>query len=1042
MLDEQHPPQPGIPGDDNAYVLGRIHRHNVAMACLPGQYGTNNAAIVATNVKRSFPSIRATLMVGIAGGSPSQADLYLGDVVVGTRVMQYDMGKALGDGHFQGTAIPKTPAPLLNSAVSTLRSKQSSDRIASFSRSRLPNLSRPDHPDRLFQASYEHHPLRAPTCNNRNPKKLQPRAGRLSDEPKIHYGVIASANRVMRNGKERDEIARLHSALCFEMEAAGMMDNVQCLPIRGICDYSDSHKNKVWQDYAAATAAAYARELLEVIPASSGELSRANTTRFNNASEPDTADDQASERRQRLLESLNFAQIDARKTTIRTAHSKTCRWFVRHSAYRDWLDPAMQSQNHGFLWMRGKAGAGKSTMMKFVYLESKKRDGSNTMSASFFFNARGEYLEKSITGMYRSLLMQLLKRFPDLQSILDNTDIIPASQQDCPDLDALKELLRSALLSLGQRSFTCFIDALDECDEQEVRDMVQFFEDLAEDTAEAGIQLRICFSSRPYPYISTPKGILLTLEDESGHAEDLAQYVESKLKIDDPVLRKDLQLQILGKASGIFLWIVLVVDILNEEDDDGGLALRTKLSKIPDKLSDLFKSILMRDQKSPERLLLCVLWILCAKRPLTPAEFRHALWVALLDQQSAQNDRQVDSDVPDVSNMNACVKLVTSSSKGLAEITKSKQPTVQFVHESVRDFLVKEKGLQDLWPELGFEWEGPSHERLKRCCTTYLSLSGVQAIVNDPEGRDVCDALAQKYSFLEYASQQVLHHANAAAFVVPQDEFMSQFFASAGIGVVNLFERHKKRRYGVHATPIYVLADRGLENLIRTRIKQEPAARAPRERKDLTGYKGRTPLSWAAQKGRLSIVKVFVDRGADVNSQIKGGLKDGWTALMLASDSGHEAVARLLIDRGADINAQEKDKWTALMLASNSGHEAVARLLIDRGADINSQIKGGLKDGWTALMLASDSGHEAVARLLIDRGADINAQEKDKWTALMLASNSGHEAVARLLIDRGADINSQIKGGLKDGWTALMLASDSGHEAVAQLLIDRGADVN
>ncbi|EJT71108.1 hypothetical protein GGTG_10368 [Gaeumannomyces tritici R3-111a-1] len=646
----------------------------------------------------------------------------------------------------------------------------------------------------------------------------------------------------MKNGKERDEIAWLHSALCFEMEAAGMMDNVQCLPIRGICDYLDSHKNKVWQDYAAATAAAYARELLEVIPASSGELSRANTTRFNNASEPDTA------------ESLNFAQIDARKTTIRTAHSKTCRWFVRYSAHRDWLDPAMQSQNHGFLWMRGKAGAGKLTMMKFVYLESKKKDGSNTMSASFFFNARGEYLEKFITGMYRSLLMQLLKRFPDFQFILDNTDIIPASQQDCLDLDALKELLRSALLSLGQRSFTCFIDAFDECDEQEVRDMVQFFEDLAEDTTEAGIQLRICFSSRPYPYVSTPKGILLTLEDESGHAKDLAQYVESKLKIDDPVLRKDLQLQILGKASGIFLWIILVVDILNEEDDDGGLAFRTKLSKIPDKLSDLFKSILMRDQKSPERLLLCVLWILCAKTTIDSIEFRHALWVALLDQQSVQNDRQVDSDVPDVSNMNACVKLVTSSSK-------------------------------------------------------------------------------------EYASQQVLHHANAAAFVVPQDEFMSQFFASAGIGVVNLFERHKKRRYGVYATPIYVLADRGLENLIRTRIKQEPAARAPRERyeypffaalanghksavaaflglsstirdgvditeglkyrKDLTGYKGQTPLSWAAQKGKLSIVKVFVDRGADVNAQEK----DGWTALMLASRSGHEAVARLLIDRGADINA-------------------------------------------------------------------------------------------------------------------------------------------
>lgn len=294
MLDEQHPPPPHQVGDDNIYVVGRIHRHNVVMACLP-QYGTNNAAIVATNLKRSFPGIRATLMVGIGGGSPSQADLYLGDVVVGTRVMQYDMGKVVGGGHFQGTAVAKTPSMLLNSALSTLRSQhvaqQSSDRTGSLLKSRFPDLTRPDRPDSLFQASYEHHPFGAPTCDGCDPAKVQPRAFRLSNEPKIHYGVIASGNSVMRDGKSRDDVSQRLSALCFEMEAAGMMDTLQCLPIRGICDYSDSHKNKEWQDYAAATAAAYAWELLKVIPVSSGELSRANTARFHQSqeNEADTA---------------------------------------------------------------------------------------------------------------------------------------------------------------------------------------------------------------------------------------------------------------------------------------------------------------------------------------------------------------------------------------------------------------------------------------------------------------------------------------------------------------------------------------------------------------------------------------------------------------------------------------------------------------------------------------------------------------------------------------------------------------------------------
>ncbi|KAK7428983.1 hypothetical protein QQZ08_004495 [Neonectria magnoliae] len=1011
MLDEEHRSLPIDASDDNTYVLGHINQHNIVMACLPGQYGTNNAAIVATNLKRSFPSIRATLMVDIGGGSPSTVDLCLGDIVVGTRVMQYDMGKVVEDGRFQETADAKIPAPLLISAVSNLRSKQgrqaSSSRMASLLRGRLPNHSRPNQPDRLFQAAYEHRPG-APSCIDCDPENLQPRLVPPSHEPRIHYGVIASGNRVMKNGKTRDDIARRLSALCFEMEAAGMMDNLRCLPIRGICDYSDSHKNKEWQDYAAATAAAYARELLEVLPPLLREHGR-TATGLKITSKPEPADDRASDRRQRLLESLSFQQIDARKTTIRAAHAKTCRWLLRHSAYQNWLDPAMQSQHHGFLWMRGKAGAGKSTMMKFLYLETKKEfNDPDTTIASFFFNARGDYLENSITGMYWSLLMQLLRRFPDLQSVLDDTDIVPWSQQDCPDLNALKELLRSAILILGRRSFTCFIDALDECDEQEVRDMVQFFEELAEHTTDNGVQLRICFSSRPYPYIEIRKGILLTLEDESGHGEDLAQYVRTHLRIKNSSLFEDLRSRILDKAAGIFMWIVLVVEILNKESNNGALALKRKLSEIPAKLSDLFKSMLTRDQDNTEWLLLCVLWILCAKRPLRPAEFRHALWAGLLEQDL------VNPELPDATDMDACVKLVTSSSKGLAEITKSKEPTVQFIHESVRDFLVKEKGLRDLWPDLGFEWEGPTHEKLRRCCTTYLNHPRVRATISGFKGGDSeRTAISKEYPFLEYSSQQVLHHADTAALVIPQDEFLTQFFASNWIEMNNLFERFKARQYGPNASPLYLLADKGLGNLIRGQTKKESLVHVPGERyeyplfaalanghqgavaalldlpstthdgvdiaeglkyrKDFMDHKGRTPLSWAAQEGRLTIVRILIQGGASLDEADRRRL----TPLLRALKNGHEAVARLLINKGADANAKDGAGWTALIWASRGGHEAVTGLLIDKGADVDAMDSA----GWTALIWASSGGREAVARLLIDKGADVDDMDSAGWTA-------------------------------------------------------------
>ncbi|BCS00624.1 uncharacterized protein AKAW2_50965A [Aspergillus luchuensis] len=120
--------------------------------------------------------------------------------------------------------------------------------------------------DILFASDYDHDTLRDGSfCDGCDRSKLVQRQPRLSTAPRIHYGLIASGNRVMRDGKTRDKLRDGHDILCFEMEAAGIVDSFPCLVIRGICDYSDSHKNKAWQGYAAATAAAYAKELLSVI---------------------------------------------------------------------------------------------------------------------------------------------------------------------------------------------------------------------------------------------------------------------------------------------------------------------------------------------------------------------------------------------------------------------------------------------------------------------------------------------------------------------------------------------------------------------------------------------------------------------------------------------------------------------------------------------------------------------------------------------------------------------------------------------------------
>ncbi|KAL9572064.1 hypothetical protein ACKAV7_003781 [Fusarium commune] len=553
MMDEIHGQLPRRFNDYNTYTLGSIKNHNIVIACLPeGQYGNNHAASVLTDLKRTFPSIYHGLMVGIGGGAPGKLDIRLGDIIVGTRVMQYDFGKVMAGGEIQRTATPKIPDHSFGTAVANLRARHEihPSRVPTILQERMQvqvNYHRPSAPDHLFRASYEHNPSMA-NCQTCDQSQLEQREARRSCEPKIHYGGIASSNQVMKDAVTRDKLAQELDIICFEMEAAGLMDVLPCLPIRGICDYSDSHKAKDWQKYAAAVAAAYAREFLEALP-STGDASRDS---WPNARPPEQAD--IGNRRQQLLESLEFDQIDSRKTTIKTAYSKTCRWFLKHPDYLEWLDSEKRSQHHGFLWIRGKPGAGKSIIMKFIYTMMKKTDiRMKSLTISFFFNARGGSLEKSVLGMYRSLLLQLLEGFPDIQRILDDIDLISRNQVICPPLNVLKDLFRSAVSSLKKRNLTCFVDALDECDEQQVKDMVDFFEELAEQCVENNVRFQMCFSSRHYPYVDIKSGIRLILEGQDGHIEDLKSYINSYLRIQDPALVDELKQMMLDKAAGVFL---------------------------------------------------------------------------------------------------------------------------------------------------------------------------------------------------------------------------------------------------------------------------------------------------------------------------------------------------------------------------------------------------------------------------------------------------------------------------------------------------------
>jgi nucleoside phosphorylase len=281
-LDEEHGRVEKAAGDDNAYTFGQIGAHNVVVACLPaGVMGKVSAAVVAKDMTRSFP-IKVGLMVGICGGVWSErADIRLGDVIVSQPdgmhggVVQWDYGKMERDGVFRRTGtLNKPPRPLLNAVQSLkarhmLRNSEVNEYLAAMF-TKYPRLGdkfghQGQEHDELFEASYGH--TAGSTCAECDRSRLCNRPLRPDDQPLIHYGNIASGDQVVKDGSTRDRIAREEGILCFEMEAAGLMDTFPCVVIRGVCDYADSHKNKRWQPYAAATAACYAKELLGEVDA-------------------------------------------------------------------------------------------------------------------------------------------------------------------------------------------------------------------------------------------------------------------------------------------------------------------------------------------------------------------------------------------------------------------------------------------------------------------------------------------------------------------------------------------------------------------------------------------------------------------------------------------------------------------------------------------------------------------------------------------------------------------------------------------------------
>ncbi len=268
----EQPEEKYVNRDPAPYVLGnlpsreKLRNHRTVLTLL-GATATNAAANGCTNLVRSFPTVAAVIMVGIAAGIPNpyrpERHVRLGDIVVATQgLVDYDHVRTVADGIQPRRQFP-LPSPRFVRCADMLKADELSGQRPWekwLDEGRPPNLTGyqrpPQHTDVLRDGGGNrlHHPHRNVS-------------GHRKGHPKVHYGAIGSADRSLRDAAARDQLASRHSFLAIEMEGAGIgsssfLNNLEWFVIRGISDYGDGQRNEIWRRHASLAAASYLRALL------------------------------------------------------------------------------------------------------------------------------------------------------------------------------------------------------------------------------------------------------------------------------------------------------------------------------------------------------------------------------------------------------------------------------------------------------------------------------------------------------------------------------------------------------------------------------------------------------------------------------------------------------------------------------------------------------------------------------------------------------------------------------------------------------------
>ncbi|KAJ5771861.1 hypothetical protein N7520_002390 [Penicillium odoratum] len=962
MLDNLHCPLSQPKSDHNAYTFGSISGHNVVIACLPsGVYGTTSAAVVLAQMLPTFPSLRFGLMVGIGGGVPSKdADIRLGDVVVSIPtaisggVVQYDYGKTLCDGCFVRTGSLNKPPQCLLNTISKMRSKNMGGNTVieeTISKILLKNeklqklFSRPDK-DWLFQANYDHEGTSA-DCSKCDMDQLVVRKTRESKEPVIHYGLIASGNQVMKSAKTRDAIARKLDILCFEMEAAGLMDQLPCLVIRGICDYSDSHKHKEWQGFAALAAAAYTKELLSAVRLASNTMLPKQVVEF-------------SEKQKACLAKLFVTEPEEDLNELKT-------WFRPKKAASD--------IEENVLWLYGNPGIGKSTMAMTLAEELPKKDYflDDDSILSFYFCDAGSEPQRKGTSILRGLLYQIIKQYPAfIEQVFSKYEI--QGERLFTSFDALW----ATLLDIGRASqggeIYCIVDALDEC-EPESRDVMlqlthQSFKE-ARETSSVPSSVHLLIISRPYPEINecldnfrrvdlgTYKEIANDLRDT---IKDKVQELTRQKKYSESVAREVLRI-LKEKADGTFLWVGIACEELKRVQSRKAVeTLRAR----PRGLNPLYKTLLSAateasDTNDYPHMKMVLVIVTFALRPLTVVEIAEACRLYL--EEDIVTRLQFTREIIDL------CRLLLVVNNGY----------VRLLHTSVQDFLMTE--MHEI------KVDRSHYELSSRCIEVILQYYRSDMDRSSLEPTD---------GFLSYSVLHWLHHACLARkeFAVQKDH--ERFFKKPldaweyWLNNYNHLSRSLWGGLGTNISPIHVAARWGIIPLIFKLLEERL------EDKDIHET---PPLLVATKHTQYDAIRVLVDCGAFLDALNDEHQNVLHVACKNIRFKDSETI-KFLLDKGASPYLCDEYNMIPFLYAIGNRQEKLARAFLQDGFDLNTRVR---RRSWP--------GRKTVIMFPYTMSERQENKLESKLTALHFCALNASIDMTAFLLRCGADPNARSSFG-------------------------------